>query len=439
MLSKLISFFTTDIWQIRLKNVSGAKSFFIKQVRIIVLAVRGFDEDKCSLKASALTFYTLLSIVPVVAMVFGIAKGFGFEQVLEQQLFERLQGQKEVLEQIIAFAHSLLENTQGGLIAGIGVVILFWTVIKLLGNIESSLNDIWGISKTRSLGRKFSDYLSAILICPFLFIIASSITVAITSQIKSVVESIALLQVFSSFILSLLRMLPYCFVWVLFSFLYIFMPNTKVNMSAGILAGIIAGTLYQVVQWGYISFQIGVAKYNAIYGGFAALPLFLIWLELSWFIVLLGAEISFACQNVHTYEFEPDCLKVSHSFRRLLTLWIVHVIIKNFQKSEVPLTADGIIQKLELPARLVYQILDELVTCGVVNEIRQESDKSFGYQPARSIDMLTIKYVIDALEQHGRDNIPLVRATELDTIKRHMQAFSSQVDQSADNVCLKDI
>ncbi|MBP7161931.1 MAG: YihY/virulence factor BrkB family protein, partial [Candidatus Omnitrophica bacterium] len=191
----LIQFLKVDIWRIRMHKLSRTKSFWLKQLRIMLLAFRGFDEDKCQLRASALTYYSLLSIVPLVAMAFGIAKGFGIEKILEKQLYEKLAGQEEVVERIISFSQTLLETTKGGVIAGVGVAILFWTVIKVLGNIESSFNDIWGIRKSRTWGRKFSDYLSIMLICPLLLIMSSSITVLVTSQVKLVVEKISFLDV----------------------------------------------------------------------------------------------------------------------------------------------------------------------------------------------------------------------------------------------------
>ena len=304
MFSRILHFIRVDIWRIRLRNLPPKKSFLIKQLRIVLLALRGFGDDKCLLRASALTFYSLLSIVPVLAMAFGIAKGFGLETELVARLSElpeRFPGQEKVLNDVIESAKNLLENTKEGVIAGIGVAVLFWTIIKVLGNIEKSFNDIWGVKKARSIGRKLSDYLSMMLVCPILFVMSSSVTVFIAGQIRLVTEKIALLGAISPFIFAILRLFPYCVIWIMFSFLYIFMPNTKVNFRSGILAGIVAGTTYQVVQWVYITFQIGVTKYNAIYGSFAALPLFLVWLQLSWLIVLFGEEISFAYQNVDTY------------------------------------------------------------------------------------------------------------------------------------------
>ncbi|GAG11757.1 unnamed protein product, partial [marine sediment metagenome] len=182
-----------DIWRIRLADLPFGKSFLIKQLRIIILAFRGYDEDRCLLRASSLTFYTLLSIVPVAAMFFGIAKGFGFAKRLEKELFEKFPGQEEILSQVINFANSLLEQTQGGLIAGIGMLVLFWSVLKVLGHIEMALNHIWEIKEQRSWGRKFGDYLAIMLISPVLVLMSGSATVFITTQVEHITQKVALL------------------------------------------------------------------------------------------------------------------------------------------------------------------------------------------------------------------------------------------------------
>jgi len=438
-ISKIINFIKNDIWRIRLKNLSKTKSFFVKQLRVVLLALRGFDEDKCQLRASALTYYSLLSIVPVVAMAFGIAKGFGFEKMLEKQLLEKVPNQGEVLQQVIGFANTLLENTKGGLIAGIGVAVLFWTVIKVLGNIEKSFNDIWGIKKQRTLGRRFSDYLSIMLICPILFIASSSVTVFVASQITLISQKIALLGSVAPLITFIVKFLPYCVIWILFSFIYIIMPNTKVRFSSALLAGIIAGSIYQLVQFAYINFQIGVAKFNAIYGSFAALPLFLVWLQMSWLIVLFGAEISFARQNVDMYEFEPDCLLASHSFKKLLSLRIANLVIKNFARGDKALSATYISQILEVPSRLARQLLFELTESRVLTEIKPEEHKDAAYQPAQDLEKLTIKYVVDALEGRGTTDIPVNDSEELDAIAKNLDAFENLIEKSPANKLLKEI
>ena len=439
MIRKILQFITTDIWRIRLRDIPRSKSFFLKLLRILILAVRGFDEDRCQLRASALTFYSLLSIVPVVAIIFGIAKGFGFQEGLEKELLDKFSEHQAVLVQVMEFAKSLLETTQGGLIAGIGLAVLFWTVIKVLGSIERSFNNVWGVKNSRPWSRKFTDYMSVLLIAPILFILSSSLMVFITSQVTFITEKFALLGYFSSLIFFLLKLLPYCIVWILFTFIYIFMPNTKVKYTSGLVGGIVAGTVYQLVQWGYIAFQVGVAKYNAIYGSFAALPLFLVWLQLSWLVVLFGAEICFSHQNVDTYEFEPDCLNVSVSFKKLLSLRIVHLLVKNFSAGKASLAGQQIAHTLEVPIRLVRQILFELVESGILSEVATQDNEETTYQPGRDSDSLTIQYVIDALEKRGVDSIPTSQTEAAQVLSESLQAFNDTIVNLPANKLLKVI
>jgi membrane protein len=438
-LSKLINFVAVDIWRIQLKSYSRTKAFLIKQLRVIVLAVRGFGEDKCKFRASALTFFSLLSIVPVIAMMFGIAKGFGLEARVEAEILKRLEGQEEIATKVIEFANSLLENAKGGFIAGVGVIFLLWAVIKLLGNIEKSFNEIWGVKRPRSMGRKFSDYVSVVLLCPILLVVAGSATVVISSQVRLLLAKVPFFSSLGPLVALLLRMLPYCTIWLMFTFVFIFMPNTKVRFRSGLLAGIVGGTIFQIVQWAYINFQIGVAKYGAIYGSFAALPLFLLWLQISWLVVLFGAELSFAHQNVETYEFEQDCLSVSHSYKRLLSLLVTHHLVQNFCNGEKPSGASRISQKLEIPIRLVRQILYELAESGVVSEVKTDGDKEAAYQPGRGVETLTVKYVIDALEKRGYSAIPVIRSDGLDKLSDCLDRFGKAVEESPANVPLKNI
>ncbi|MDH3886020.1 MAG: YihY/virulence factor BrkB family protein [Desulfobacterales bacterium] len=438
-ISKFFNFIKVDIWRIRLADLPFGKSFLIKQLRIIILAIRGYDEDKCFFRASSLTFYTLLSIVPVAAMFFGIAKGFGFEKVLEKRIYENFPGQQEVLSQVLNFSNSLLQETRGGLIAGIGLAVLFWSILKVLNHIERSFNDIWEIKVGRSWGRKFGDYLSIMLISPIFIILSGSVTVFITTQVEQITQRIALLGMFSPAISFLLKFIPYALIWALFTFLYIIMPNTKVNFKAGLLGGVVAGTIYQIAQWAYISFQVGAARYNAIYGSFAALPLFLMWVQISWWIVLFGAELSFANQNVDTYEYEPDCLKISPAFKRLLTLQIAHLLIKNFSNGKKPLTYSQISDHLSMPVRLVHNIIFDLVESGLVSETKTKSDKEFAYQPARDINKMTIQYVLEALDQKGTDDIPVAKTEDYRALSDALKNFSDTMEKSPANKLLKDI
>jgi membrane protein len=436
---KVLHFVTIGIWQIRLSDLSGKKSALIKTLRVFLLAIRGFGEDKCTLRASSLTFYSLISIVPTLAMALAIAKGFGLRQLLEKELIAKFQGQEEVIKWIISFSGSLLESIKGGILAGVGTIVLLWAVIKVLSQIELSFNEIWKIQKSRSLWRKFSDYFAVMFLSPIFIIMSGSLTVLIKTQITLITEKIALIGFISPLIFFLLKLGPMFLNWLLFSFLYIVMTNTKVKFGPGILAGIIAGSIFSLTQWIYITFQIGVSKYNAIYGSFAALPLFMIWLQISWLIILFGAELAFAYQNVETYEWEPDSQRISIQYKRLLTLQIVHLLVKKFAHGESPLSAYEITHLLEIPLGLVNQILYDLVESDILSEIQTDDYKGSAFQPARDISTLTVAHVIEALENRGIHDIPVVRDESLMTLSESLKSFQENIQHSTANKLMKDI
>ncbi len=439
MLEKIISYFSEGIWTLALKDFHGARALWLRAARVAVLSARVLIRTQFQQKASALTYFTLLSIVPVAALIFGIAKGFGVEALLERQLLDNLQGQQEAVQRIIEFAHAMIESTQGGVVAGIGIAALLWTVIKMLGNIEDAFNAIWGVGRARSLNRKFSDYLSAMLICPMLVILAGSLTVTIAAEAQLIAKKLALLESAGPLIAAGLGLLPYCFIWALFSFLYLFMPNTRVRFVPGLIAGIIAGTAYQVMQWIYIKFQIGIAGYNAVYGGFAALPLFLVWLQTSWTIVLLGAAISWACQAVHIYDYDTDQWAVSSVVKKVLALRAVQVVVKNFERGEQPPTADGLAALLEVPRRLLQGLLDDLVACGMLARTQDSDGDAVFYRPAKSTADLTLAAVTEAFEGYGVSSVHMAQSPELDELQRRLAAFKSRIEQAPENACLKDI
>jgi len=439
MIQKVLDFLKKDIWRISYRNMPKYKILLIKQLRILLLAFRGYNEDKVSLRSSALTFYSMLSVVPVVAMGFGIAKGFGFDKYLEQQLMENLSGQQEVLDWIIKFANQFLDNTKGGVIAGIGVAVLFWSVMKVLGNIESSFNAIWQIRKPRVWFRKFSDYFSMMLIAPVLIILSTSSNVFITTQIARITSEVEILGMISPLIFFFMKLVPYVLFWLVLTIVYMVMPNTKVNFKSAFIAGIISGTVFVFVQWAYIHFQVGVSKYNAIYGSFAALPLFLIWLQTSWLIVLFGAEVSFAVQNVEKYEFEPDTQNLSTFSWRVLTLMVTRLLVKNFSTGEKAMTASEISKKLEIPIRTLRDIIYNLVDSGIIAEINTQHEKENAYQPAQDTNNLSISYVLNAIDHSGTDKILAIASTEKDQIIKLLNDFDIIIQNSKGTVLLKDI
>lgn len=440
ILNKLIRFLKVDIWKTHIRHLPPIKAFFYKQLKLLLIGIRGFNEDNIRWRASALTLYTMMSIVPVVAMAFGVAKGFGFEKRLERELIEQFPEQEVIVSQVITYARSLLENTEGGLIAGIGVAILFLTVIMVLGNIEESLNDIWGIKKARTLGRKFSDYLSLMLIGPLLFLLSSSATVFIKTQLNRLAEQAMILDFLTTVMFFFFRFTPFVIIWILFTFLYIFMPNTKVNLKSGLWAAILIGTIYQIVQMSYLSLQIGVAKYNAIYGSLAALPLFLIWLQLSWLIVLFGAEISYAHQNFDSYE-EQDAGTddISFSLKKVIALQVSHRVIHAFIQGQKPLTASDLAHELKIPVRLLRAIISDLQNRHILSEVVQPTDETPAYQPGQDPDLIHISTVIEALETIGEDHISQAETKAFEQFKDDLADFRKLMRDAPQNKLLREI
>lgn len=435
MLQKVLVFIRKDIWRITFKDMPKYQVILIKTLRILLLAFRGYDEDKVSLRSSALTFYSMLSVVPVAAMAFGMAKMFGFEKQLTNYLNNQFAGQQEVLEYIIQFSNSYLENTKGGLIAGIGAGILIWSVMKVFGNIESSFNAIWQIRQGRNWFRKFSDYISMLIIAPILMVSSTAVQVFIKTNLESLIPEYTILSIF----LVLIKLIPYVFVWLLLTMIFMVMPNTKVKFKSAFIAGIISGTVFVIIQWLYLYFQFGVSKYNAIYGSFAALPLFLVWLQMSWLIVLFGAEISFAVQNVEKYEFEPDTHNLSPFSWRVLTLMVAHLLIKNFAGGQKAMTAENISKRLEIPIRSVRDILYILMDSGILSEVNTQHEKEIAYQPAIDTNILTVSYVLNAIDHRGTDKILAIASTEKDQIIKLLNDFDIAIQNAKGTKLLKDI
>jgi membrane protein len=257
------------IWHTPLSEISKGKIFLFKQLRIILLAARGFSNDKVQLRASALTFYSILSIIPVAAIAFAIAKGFGLDQNLEQIINEKFSTYQEVLNPVLQKARSAIDETRGGYIAGVGMIILFWSVMSLLHHIENSFNHIWQIKSSRPWHRKFTDYLTMMIIAPVFIILSSSITIFINTELADFMSRAPILEFFKPIISFLFRFAPFFITWLTLTILFIVMPNAKVKFVPAVISAVVAGTSLQVLQWVYIDLQYGITKLSAIYGSFA--------------------------------------------------------------------------------------------------------------------------------------------------------------------------
>jgi len=434
LINQAVRFVTTDIWRMPLSEMPLGKNFFITQLRIFFLALRGVREDQLQLRAPALTLFSAFSIIPALALAFSIARGFGLEMYVERQLQIALTGREEVLNWLLELTRTFLTEFREGLLAVFGTVLLLYTITMLLVHIERSFNEIWQVSRGRTLARKFTDYFAIMFIAPLFFIMAGAATVFINAQIQETGSAIL-----SPLLLLLVRFLPYLLIWIVFTLIYIVMPNTSVKFTAALYAGIIAGTIFQAVQWIYIKFQIGVSTYNALYGSFAALPLLLLWMQVSWLVVLFGAELSYAKHNVAKYEFEAETRNISPLNRKVLALYILHHLVQNFQQGNKPQTPGQISRNLEIPNNLVRNILNELEAVRLISQIRTEKPSETAYQPAIDIQAITIRMVLERLDQKGLNILIAKPSPLLNKLKRTLEEFYAAQQDSAGDRHLKDL
>ncbi|HOW10611.1 MAG TPA: YihY/virulence factor BrkB family protein [Bacteroidales bacterium] len=427
------------IWHTSLSDISKGKSFLFRQLRIIVLAARGFLNDKVQLRAASLTLYSLLSIIPVAAIAFAIAKGFGLDQNLKDLLAKEFQTQPEVLNWVLNEASVALQETRGGYIAGIGVIILIWSVMSLLDQIESSFNHIWQISSGRPWYRKFTDYITIMLIAPVFLILSSSITVLVSTSLSDLIAKSSILDSLKPLVSFLIKFAPYILTWIALTILFMIMPNTKVKFKPALVSGIVAGTILQILQWLYIDLQFGISKLSSIYGSFAAIPLFIIWLQSSWIILLLGAELSFANQNVSRYEFESESLNVSQHQKRALSLMIMNMIVRNFSAGDKPVSAEMISSSLKIPVRLVRDLLEDLNKSGLVSVIHENEHKEWLYQPAMDINRLSVSFILKRLDNKGSEHMVFSKSKEYDKVNSMLEKYDRIIAESESNILVKDL
>ena len=405
LIAKILHFVTVEVWSINKKKISERKFKFIRLLQIIILSVKAFLQKRCVEKASALTYYTVLSLVPLAAMAYGIAKGFGFDRYMEDYLISLFSDKQDIVDMILEFSESMLTRTQGGLIAGVGIVVLLWSVIKVMSNIESAFNEIWSVDKQRTITRKLSDYITIVLLAPFCLIISYSVTSYITDWIAETALSVEWVNRFNGLISFGMNLLPYSLLWFAFALLYIVMPNTKVQFKAAFISGIVTGIAFQIVQYFYFKFQIGVSNYNAIYGSFAAIPLFLVWLQMSWTIILVGAGMAYSIQNVKNFEYELEVTQLSTGLKTKLALLILHDITEQFKNELPPQTSLEISEAIDLPHRITKMILTTMENAGLIHEVKTDDEKTFAYAPAFRIDNMNIEHCIRRLQNAGINDL----------------------------------
>lgn len=434
-LNQIKTFLLEDIWRVTDDEVSKKKGMLYNAIKIATLSVKEFTERRVVNKASALTYSTLLAIIPILALLFAIARGFGFSNLLEDQFRNGLGGQAQTAETILSFIDSYLSHAKSGIFIGVGLIMLFYTVLLLTHNMERTFNSIWQVKKPRSLYRKMTDYFSMMLLLPLLIMLSSGISIFMSTFLKNMEEFFLLAPV----IKFLVRLTPFVLTWGMFTALYIFMPNTKVKLKFAIVPGILAGSAFQAFQYLYIGSQIWVSRYNAIYGSFAAIPMFLLWTQISWSICLYGAQLCYVAQNLRNFSFSKETENISRRYHDFLCILIMSLICKRFQTEESPYTAESLSDEHKIPIRLTTTILYELQDLHMIYETPVEGeDEEMAYLPSVDINQMNVAMLLSRLDKEGSEAFKIDRSQYTNTWDALAKARESYYKETS-SILLKDL
>ena len=400
-----LQFLSNGIWRITEDEVTPVQRRLYSCIKIIILSIRQFLSDRIPVRASALTYSTLLSIIPILALLFAIARGFGFDSFVETMLRSNVTA--EQAELVISWINSYLAHAQSGIFIGVGLLMLLWTVYNLIDNIERSFNSIWQVKHPRTMFRQITDYFSMMLLFPILIVISGGLTIFMTTYLKEM-ENFLLLAPVIKF---LIRLIPYMLIWGMFIGMYTFIPNTKVRFAHAWFPGILAGSAFQVFQYIYVNSQIWISSYNAIYGSFAAIPMFLLWTQISWTICLYGAEMSYVSQNLASFDFGKETANISRRYHDFFCTIILSAICKRFEQGLPPYTAEEISREHRIPIRLTKRILYELQDMKLIYEaMNEEKERDISYVPGVDINQLTVGMLLTKLDETGSEDFKIDHA-----------------------------
>jgi membrane protein len=422
-------YFTQDIW-ILTGEPGNIGSRLHDVSRWAYLVVHGFMRDQCLIRASALTYTTILSVVPFFAVAFSISKGLGLQNTnfMRMALEQLTAGKTAVVDQILVY----INNTNVQTLGFVGMGMLLVSVFLVVGNVEKAFNTIWGV-KGRSLWRKFTDFFSVTLVAPVVMALSSSLAVG-------AYEGSALYKLMQSLHMDFVavaafKAAPLVIIWFLFTFTYMFFPNTRVKFIPAVTGGVLAGTVWQLAQWGYIHYQVGVHKYNAIYGSFSQLPLFLVWVYFSWVLVLVGAEITYALQHLKTFLKERSRAEASCMERQKLALMLLIRLTRCFMEGRRPESVDDFSVATGAPARLLADIMHYLEKARLV--VKAEDPEQDVYVLGRPPGEVRIADVMASMSTDGGKKSQFFNAAAFPKVEEMVGALLQAVRQDGANVTLE--
>ena len=434
--SDIMHFVRYDMWRMTATEFdSKSKRIGYGVIRTIVLVVRGFGSKNLNDQAKSLTYSLIFAVVPILAMIVAVAKGFGVEEVIERQLNASFLGETNMVPAIMAMVERYLDTAQGGLFIGIGILILLWAVYSFFQSVEQSFNRIWNVEKSRSILHQITTYIAIVVLIPVLIVCSAGINI----YVHTVIEGLANIEAMhESFHTSAVKFLQFVLCWLLFTLMYIAIPNTKVRFISALIPGVLMGTLFQLLQMLSVYLIALLGRTSIVYGAFATIPILMTLLQYTSLLILIGAEMSYAIQNNEQFEYEKDLERMSRRYKDFVMLYLLNIIIKRFEADEAPLTAHELAVRDHLPIRLVNQLVSRMVETGILREVFVEDNEERTYQPALDTHKISVGMVISRIEAQGEEDFLQAPTPEMQEFQEKYLRLKD-AHKTLDNILINEL
>lgn len=435
-LSQITEFVRYDMWRRTTTELdTWYKRLGYRVARTITLVVRGFTSKNLNDQAKALTYSLIFAVIPILAMIVAVAKGFGVADVIEKQLNASFLGETNMVPTIMSMVERYLETAQDGVFIGIGILILLWAVYSFFQSVEAAFNRIWNVKKSRSILRQATTYIAIVVLIPVLIVCSAGIDIFVNTTVESTIHVEALHDFFHT---SGVKMLQFALCWLLFTWMYVSIPNTKVRFWSGFIPGVLMGTLFQLLQMLSVYLIALLSRTSIVYGAFASIPILMTWLQWTSLLILIGAEMSYAIQNNEQFEYEQDLNSMSRRYKDFVMLYLLSRIVKRFEAGEAPYTAHELAVRDHLPIRLVNQLLSRMVETFVLREVYQEGDEDKAYQPALDTHKISVSMVMDRIDMQGTEEFLQAPSEDMQAFWEHFLVLKEK-DHELNNILVSEL
>ena len=379
-------------------NIKAFKDHFEKQILLVIMVYRNYNDSQTQLWTASLTYYSILAVIPVIALTLGITKGFGIDMFFEEKIYSIFPEGKEGATMIITTANKLLDSTKGSILTGVGVVILLWTILKLLMMLENAFNRMWKVKRDRSIIRRMIDYVAIVFLGPIFFAVVLTTISFMTRYLMGLARGFLFRMGVSLFI----NFMGFLVIILLFTCIYIIVPNTKVRFKPALVAGISTTIMFFILKFIFFHVQTSISKYNAIYGSLSFIPIFLIWVQYIWMSVLVGAQISFSSQNLEKYSVYRNADKMPAKLKKELSILTVYCISKRFHEGEPPYSSRELAKEIGVEIPVIRDILNSLDDIEIINEVVSDGDDD-KYQISTDPTVLTLDTLLNKMETRNEE------------------------------------